>query len=120
MGADRTDGEAEGCSVLNGQSFDRVGVVAAPDLRGVIEHACVKSAAAARARFQKERRIAREQPFHKIVHAEHIAVQSGTPAAAGFESISHTTVHVPFDVVDPGRIEERSHLIENRLTDLRS
>ena len=104
---------AEGCAVLNPDAFDSIGHVAAPDLRSVVEHACVKASAAPGAALDQHRGVARAQPLHEIIHAQHIFVQYFSLTLmlhGGGIHIVDGAVHVHFDVVDAAAVQHAEEL----------
>ena len=101
--AHRADRIKEGGPVLDAQPVDRIRVVAAPDLRGVVEHGRVEPSAAAAAALQEDVGEAGKEAFHQIIYAEHIPVADlAGPfrpeiAAVG---VADAPVHVPFHIID--------------------
>ena len=69
VAAHRRKREAHGSTPLNFGAFEAVGIVARPDLRAIIQHAGVESAAAARAALYHYVGESRGKPRCEVVHA---------------------------------------------------
>ena len=100
-------------AVLDLEAFDGIGVVRAPDLRRVVQHAHVEAAATRGASFDDEIREALQQPFEQIVDAQNItmvrlALVFG--AARHIVAFGDEPVHIPFDVCDVRLVEQSAHL----------
>ena len=93
--------EYKGRSLLDRQSFDRVGVVAGPDLRAVEKHACVESCTAAGTVFQKKlRKVLKKLRLHPV-QCKNVAVKELSLASRLSLKRSHIrqiSVHIPFDI----------------------
>ena len=88
-------------AVLNLHSVIGVGVVAAPDLRRVVEHTCVKTSATAAAVFNKNVGEVCVYAVHNLVNAEHIAVVELALSVLGERtgiSVGNVSVHIPLNV----------------------
>ena len=94
-------------SVLDSCAVDRIGIVAAPDLWGIIKHSCVKPAAATAASLQQKIRIAAAQTLHEIIDTKHIIIGK----ISGI-SICHAAVHIPLDIINFSLIEHGTDLIK--------
>ena len=112
VGPHGADGIAEGGAVLDAQAVHGVGVVAAPDLGGVVEHPCVKPAAAAGAALDQQLRVVPAQPLQNVVDAKHIAVVD-LPLAVGGQGggpdVGEAPVHIPFEIGDAGAVQDLLH-----------
>ena len=82
-------------SVLDSCAVDRIGIVAAPDLWGIIKHSRVKPASATAASLQQKIRIAAAQVFQKIIDTKHIIIGK----ISGI-NICHAAVHIPLDIIN--------------------
>ena len=69
MGAHCTDRITEGGAVLDAQPINGVSVVAAPDLRRVVEHTAVKPASSPAAPLNQDIGIIPVQPLQQIINA---------------------------------------------------
>ena len=94
-------------SVLDSCAVDRIGIVAAPDLWGIIKHSCVKPAAATAASLQQKIRIAAAQTLHEIIDTKHIIIGK----ISGI-NICHAAVHIPLDIINFSLIEHGTYLIK--------
>ena len=104
---------AEARAVLDHQPVQRVGVVAGPDLGGIVQHAAVEPRAAARAVFQQQVGVAVGQALLQLVHAQHIAVVHLALAGGGQRRAVHVgqrAVHIPLDIGDRAGIQQRRQL----------
>ena len=94
-------------SVLDSCAVDRIGIVTAPDLWGIIKHSSVKSAAATAASFKQKIRIPAAQALHKIIDTKHVIIGK----ISGID-ICHTAVHIPLDIVNFSLIEHGTDLVK--------
>ena len=96
-------GIAHRSSVLYLEALDGVGIVGAPDLRRIIEHARVESGAAAGAVLKQKVGEIGEQALLDLVNSENIAVPY-LALSLGREhlvaDLAELTVHVPLYVLD--------------------
>ncbi|MNR43042.1 hypothetical protein D3C85_1616250 [compost metagenome] len=101
MGAHAAGGIYHTGAVLDRQPFNRIGVVAGPGLRHVVQDARIEPAAAAGAAFEQHMREGGGDFFHHPVQSQHIAV-GGFPLALRRQGsgtdLRHMAVHVPFDI----------------------
>ena len=65
---------AKGSTVLNTQSFNRIRIIATPDLRTVIQHTCIKPSTAATASFQQKFWESLSHSFQYFIKAKHITM----------------------------------------------
>ena len=118
----RRRGIEQARAVLDLQPFDRVGVVAGPDLRHVVEHPGVEPAAAAGTPFDQQLRITLQQQFMQTVHPEHVAVEE-LLLAVGRErrrtDFGQMAVGIPLDVFDRGAVEDGADRPEEVIDHLR-
>ena len=75
MGSHRGSRVNEGGAVLDLQTVNGVCIVAAPDLRRIVQHACVKTSAASAASLDENIRIPVHQPLQEIIEPQHIVVE---------------------------------------------
>ena len=94
-------------SVLDSCAVDRISIVAAPDLWGIIKHSRVKPAAATAASLQQKIRIAAAQVFQKIIDTKHIIIGK----ISGI-NICHAAVHIPLDIINFSLIEHGTDLVK--------
>ena len=101
--AKRGDRVAHGRAELNGEALDGVGVVAAPDLRGIIQHAGIETSAAAGAVFKEDIRKRFDKTIHEVVCTEHEAVHDLLLALRREQrraDLGQIAVEIPFDVIN--------------------
>jgi len=115
VGAYRTGWIEERCSILYAQSVHRIRIVTAPYLWRVIEHSCVKSAAATAAALNEHIRIAGAKPLCKIIHAQNVIV-SHTPVV----HVSHAPIHIPLHILHVALIQHSADLLKNVVPNLRT
>ena len=116
MCAKRGDRVAHGRTELNGEALDGVGVVAAPDLRGIIQHAGIETSAAAGAVFKEDIRKRFDKTIHEVVCTEHEAVHDLLLALRREQrraDLGQIAVEVPFDVINLIFTEDFIHLRED-------
>ncbi len=110
MRADRRNRIAEGCAVLDPDPVDGVRVVAAPDLRRIVQHPRVKTASSSAAAFDEQIRVLRMQSLQKTVQTEDIIVEDASLiVSAPREDVRDAAVVVPLQIIDtlihnPGRL----------------
>lgn len=97
-------------SVLDSCAVDRIGIVAAPDLWGIIKHSRVKPAAATAASLQQKIRIAAAQVFQKIIDTKHIIIGK----ISGID-ICHAAVHIPLDIINFSLIKHGRDLVKHTI-----
>ena len=125
MGTHGRNGITVGGSLLNGQSGNGVGVVAAPNLGMVSQHSCVEPSAAARASLEQHIGEFPGEPLQQIIQPQHIAVGHLSLSASrqGMAvQIRQMTVHVPLDIIngvfpqksDNGFIQPLDHILRER------
>ena len=88
-------------TILNGQTFNWVGIVTCPDLGRIVQHTGVKPSAAAGASFQKQVRECIQKPFKQCVQTQHIPVTDFFLLFRRQESradFSQIAVKVPLDI----------------------
>ena len=104
----------KGGTILDLQSVDGVRVVAAPDLRRIVEHSRVEASAAAAASLDQDIRIALHDPLQEIIQPQHIVVKDSSLAVrrSGID-ISDTPVHIPLDIFHVALIEHSADLLIN-------
>ena len=103
VGTNGTDRIEERASVLDRQAVDRIGIIAAPDLRRVIHHTGIISSASSAAALEQQIRACGKEFFHQIVNTEHIAVIQLSVSALCCHmavNIADTAVHIPFDIIN--------------------
>ena len=108
MRANRRNGIEERCSVLNSRSFNSVRVIAAPYLRTIVKHTCVKTTAAAAAPLEKHIGKITGQPFKQLIQPENISVGHFAHISAfkaGRIPVAYTAVHIPLDIGDVGAFQ---------------
>ncbi len=103
MAADGVRGVEKACTVLNECPFVGIGIVAAPDLRCVIQHPGIKPSAAAGAALEEDVREGFRETVEQVIDPEHVPVMDltlpvfrqiiGVPVRQG-------PVHVPLHVGD--------------------
>ena len=89
--------------MLDHQPLDGVGVVAAPDLGEVGQHARVEASAAARAALKQHMGEAGGQGLQQPVNAQHVPVGRFALPLGGQHPavhVGHVPVHVPFHIGD--------------------
>ena len=88
-------------AVLDDQTGTGIGVVAAPDLRAVIEHSAVEAGTAACTVFQQQAGVLFGQAALQFVHTHHIAVVHFTLLFCrqfGVVDVCQRAVHIPLEV----------------------
>ena len=110
----------EAGAVLDGQPLDGVGVVAAPDLREIAQHAGVKPAAAAGAPLKQHLGETLRQRLQQAVDAQHTAV-GGFALALGRQRaavhVAEVAVHIPLDVGDVVVLQKVGHPAQDKIDD---
>ena len=105
---------SEGSAILDSKPVNSIRVVAAPDLRCVIQHTCVKSSAAATAALDQKIRIAIHHTVQKIVQSQDIIIHYTSLILGHYGKYIHqASVHVPFNVLNVGIIQYCTDLSEN-------
>ena len=115
MGRHGRHGITEGGSIMNTKSLDGIGVVAAPDLRRIIQHTGIETSASSAAALQQKVRMAGQHIFHHLVKAKHIFMADGSLAESRICSavyIIHTAVHIPFYI---GNVCTRKSVVDEFL-----
>ncbi len=109
MGAHSGHRVAEGGTVLDAQPVDGVGVVAAPDLGGVVEHPRVEPAAAAAAPLDEDMRIIPVQLLQHLIDPQDVPVVH-LPLAlrgqGGGPNVGEAAVHIPLYIVDLDAVQD--------------
>ena len=95
-------------SVLDSCAVDRIGIIAAPDLWGIIKHSRVKPAAATAASLQQKIRIPAAQAFQKIINTKDVIMGK----ISGI-NICHAAIHIPLDIVNFPLIEHGTDLVKD-------
>ena len=119
MGPHCADWVAKGSSVLNPDAVHRIGVVTAPDLGRVIQHACVKTPAAAAAPLNQKVRIALCQTLQEVIESQHIPVQNTarTVSTRHFTCrriyVRYAAVHIPFQVLYMSAVKDPADTVKN-------
>ncbi len=112
---------ANGCAVLYLQTFNSVGIIAAPYLRRVIKHTRVKTCSAAGAVLQKNVGVIRGKPVHQVVNSQNVSVPK-LPLTVfrqgGRTNLGKLTVHIPLDVLNIRIIKYVFHHSVNAVPDL--
>ena len=89
------------CAVLDLQTVYWVRIVAAPDLRRIIEHPGIKPAASSAASLDQDIRVALHDALQKVIQAEDIVVKhSALPVSGRRVHIRNAPIHIPFDILD--------------------
>ena len=112
VGPHGADGIAEGGAALDAQAVDGVGIVAAPDLRGIVEHPRVKPPAAAAASLDEQVRIIPAEPLQQVVDPQHVPmVYLPLPSGGdgGGPHVGEGAVHVPLQIGDAGAVQDAAH-----------
>src|SRR5699024_840773 len=109
----------KGCSVLDFQPVDRIGIITAPDLRRVIKHSGVKPSATATAPLNQHIRVPLDQTFQEVVYPEHIIIKhlSLFLRLRGI-NIRKASVHIPFDIFYISLVQNRADLVKDMIPDL--
>ena len=112
---------AEGGAVLDAQAVDGVGVVAAPDLGGVIEHTGIKPAAPSGAALNEHVGVVPAHPVQQLVHPQDVAVEH-LPLPVRRKSagphVGEAAVHVPLHIGDIGAVQHLPDGLIDVLPDL--
>ena len=89
-----------------------VRIVAAPDLRRIIEHPGIKPAASSAASLDQDIRVALYDALQKVIQAEDIVVKhSALPVSGRRVHIRNAPIHIPFDILDIPLVQDRTDLI---------
>ena len=105
---------SEGSAILDPKPVNSIRVVAAPDLRCVIQHACVKSSATAAAALDQKIRITFHHTVQKIVQSQDIIIHYTSLILSHYGKYIHqASIHVPFNVLNIGIIQYRTDLSED-------
>ena len=116
-------GVAHRGAVLNFKSLDRVGIVARPELRRIVEPSGVESTATARATLEKKMRICGEKSLEELVKSEDVAVEDLllTLRADGRASdLGQAAVEVPLDIRDIRAVHNLFDAIKEIIPDVRA
>ena len=119
MGTHRADRIAKGGAVLNPDAVHCVGIVTAPDLRRVIQHARVKTPASAAAPLNQKVRIALRQALQEVIESQHIPVQDAARTVSSRRFVCrriyvrYAAVHVPFQILDMGAVKDLAYTVKN-------
>ena len=110
----------EGGSVLDAHPIHRIGVVTAPDLGSIIQHACIKSSAASAASLYQHIRVSLYQLVQKFIYAQHIIIGDLPLSLCHFHRIKicKASVHIPLDIFDISLIEHSADLLEDMISHL--
>ena len=84
--------------ILDPQPIHRIRVIAAPDLRRIVQHARVKPAASAAAALYQHIRISAPQFFQEIIYSHHIVICHHSGLILHGVNIRETPVHVPLHI----------------------
>ena len=85
---------------MNAQPVHSIRIVAAPDLRRIIQHSGIKPPAAAAASLYQHIRIPPCQLFEKIIYAEHIIISHFSRKIGRRIHLRNAAVHIPLNVFD--------------------
>ena len=121
MSAHGRGGVAHRSAELNAEPLERVGVVARPDLRRIIEHTRVEASAAARAILKQHIGERLGQAIHDLICAEHEAVSDLLLPLGGQRrraDLAEITVEIPLEVIDLVGREHLIHLVEDIVADI--
>ena len=105
MGPHGGGGIGEGGAILDSKSVNGIGVVAAPDLGGVVEHTHIKTSAAAGATLDESAGTHRSYPLKETIYPQHIAVIDLSLTFAGQgggPNLGQSPVHIPLQIGDVG------------------
>ena len=116
MGTNRTSRIKERRPILDAQAVNRVCVVAAPDLRCVIQHARIKPAAATAASLDQHIWIAMHQSLEELVYTAHIVICHFPLRVFYRVDIGEAAVHIPLHILDISLIKHRTDLVKNMIT----
>lgn len=95
-----------------------VRIVAAPNLRGVIEHTGVKSSPSSAAPLDQHIRVARQQLFQKLIDSKNIPVQDGSLVFRVRRIyVKKTSVHIPLDIFHIGVSQHLADLFKYCIPD---
>ena len=100
------------CAVLDFQAVYGIRIVAAPDLRRIIEHPGVKPAPASAASLDQDIRVALHDALQEVIQAEDIVVEHpALPVSGRGVHVRDAPVHIPFDILDIPLVQDRADLI---------
>ena len=105
MGPHGGGGIGEGGAILDSKSVNGIGVVAAPDLGGVVEHTHIKTSAAAGTAFNEGAGTHLSHPLKETVYPQYIAVVDLPLPLTGQgcrPDLGQSPVHIPLQIGDVG------------------
>ena len=108
MGSHHRNRIKEGSAILDFYPVDGIGIVTAPNLRGVIHHARVKSSTTAAASLYEQIGVAHHDFFQKFIESQHIVISD-----ISCIHIRKAAVHIPFHIVDFALIQHGTNLVVN-------
>ena len=116
-----TDRITEGGSILDSQTVNRVRIIAAPDLRGIEQHAGIETSAAAGTPFHQQLRIALPQHLQQAVNPENIIIKYLSLVLCRRRiDICNVPVAVPLHIFNVCVIQHLAHSGENIVNNLRA
>ena len=108
-------------SILDLQTLDRIGIIAAPDLRSIMKHSCVKSSAASAAALDQHIRISLSESVQKFIQTKNITVRNLSLAVCRkccTVNITDASVKIPFQIIDIRFVQDLGHLIKDMISDI--
>ena len=113
----------ERSTILDLQSVNGIGIITAPDLRGIVKHSCLKSSTAAGTGFEKKIRISLHQALHHLIDSQNISVINLSLTFSWkccTEHVIHTAVHIPLHIIHFAGIQHCEYLVHNVFPDFLS
>ena len=97
----------------------RIGIIAAPDLRRIVQHTGIKSSAASAAALQQNIRIPLQELFQKIIDTENVFMQNHSLISRLRRIyIEQASVHIPLDIFHMRMIQHLADLfLKTRIPD---
>ena len=108
-------------SILDLQTLDRIGIVTAPDLRGVIHHTGIISSAASAAALDQHIRISLSESVQKFIQTKHITMRNFSLTFCRkycTVNITDASVKIPFQIINICLVQNLCHLIKDMISDI--
>ena len=114
MGTYRRYRVTERGTVLDSHTVYRIRIITAPDLRCVIQHACVEPSASSAAAFNQHIRIALHQALQEIIYPKNIIMKHSSLVLCNCGiNIRQTAVLIPFHIFNIALVQHTAYFFKN-------